>query len=156
MNKTFYYNFKAFNLWLLFNIIITVLTGLCFIEGWQIILYPQMWTIIGSVIFSWAMWYYKYVHPQTMAVINDESIKIDHTAPLKWKDISHAKEVDVWCFFRKRHVLSLVPKKNIKYQYNWLQRHNPFPPFSIPLYGLMTPKDEKEIVKSVAKKVKLK
>ena len=107
MNRTFYYNFKPLNLWLLFNIAITLLVGSCFLCGWRILLYPQMWIIIGSVIFSWGVWYYKYIHPQTMAVITDESIKIDHTNPIKWKDIDHAEENDVYCCLRKHRVLAL-------------------------------------------------
>lgn len=155
MKKTFYYNFKPLNLLLLFNTGITLLVGSCFWCGWRILLYPQMWIIIGSVIFSWGVWYYKYIHPQTMAVITDESIKIDHTNPIKWKDIDHAEEKDVYCCFKKHRVLALIPKENIDYRYNWLQKHNPFPEFSIPLYGLLIPEDEKEITNIVSQKVKL-
>lgn len=155
MKKTFYYNFKPLNLLLLFNIGITLLVGSCFWCGWRILLYPKMWIIIGSVIFSWCVWYYKYIHPQTMAVITDESIKIDHTNPIKWKDIDHTEEKDIYCCFKKHRVLVLITKENIDYRYNWLQKHNPFPEFSIPLYGLLTPENEKEITKIVSQKVKL-
>jgi hypothetical protein len=124
--------------------------------GWRILLYPQMWIIFGCVFFSWGVWYYKYIHPQTMAVITDESIKIDHTNPIKWKDIAYAEENDVYCCFKKHRVLALIPKENIDYRYNWLQKHNPFPPFSIPLYGLLKKEDEEELVSLVLKKVKLK
>ena len=154
--KVFYYNFKPWNLWLLFNIALTLLVGSCLMCGWRILLYPQMWIIFGTVIFSWSLWYYKYIHPQVMAVITDKSIKIDHTNPLKWKDIDYAQEKEVVCCFKKYRVLALIPKKNINYKYNWLQKHNPFPEFSIPLYGLLTPENEKEIVKIVSKKVKIK
>ena len=41
-----------------------------------------------------------------------------------------------------------------KYSYNWLQKHNcTFGPFAIALYGIMTPEDEKEIVKIVKSKI---
>jgi len=45
-------------------------------------------------------------------------------------------------------------KEKVKYSYNWLQKHNcTFGPFAIALYGIMTPEDEKEIVKIVKSKV---
>lgn len=155
MEKKIYYNFKPLNLWLLFNIVITLLVVSCAFCGRGIWAYPQTWVILGTVVFSWAVWYYKYIHPQTMAVVTDESIKIDHSNPLKWQDIDHAEERDVNCCFTPHRVLALIPKKNIDYKYNWLQKHNPFPEFSIPLYGLLTAEDEKEIVKIVAAKVKI-
>lgn len=156
MNKTFYYNFKPLNAFLLFNIVITALVGSCFMCGWQILYWPQMWVLIGTVLFSWGVWYYKYIHPQVMAVVTDQSIKIDHTHPLKWQDISYAEIKDVPCCFKKYRVLSLVPKENVDYKYLWLQKHNSFPPFSIPLYGLMTKDDEDKISEIVAKKVTVK
>lgn len=155
MKKTFYYNFKPLNLWLLFNVGITLLVCSCFVCGWRILIYPQMWVILGCVIFSWGVWYYKYIHPQIMAIITDESIKIDHANPVKWEDIDHAEEKIVWCWFKQYRVLALVPKENTNYQYNWLQKHNPFPAFSVPLYGLLTAEDEKEITEIVSEKVKL-
>ena len=49
----------------------------------------------------------------------------------------------------------LKPKENIEYRYNWLQKHNCcFGPFAIPLYGILTPEDEEEIMKLVAGKIK--
>ena len=154
--KVIYYNFKPLNLWLLFNIIITLAVCAWFMCDKPVIFYPQMWILFGTVIFSWILWFYKYIHPQVMAVITNDSIKIDHTNPLKWKDIDYAQEKDVDCCFRKHRVLALIPKKNTDYKYNWLQKHNPFPEFSIPLYGLLTPENEKEIVKIIAEKVKIK
>lgn len=156
MNKKFYYNFKPLNAWLIFNLIITLLVGSCFMCGWQVLFWPQMQVLIGTVLFSWGTWYYKYIYPQIMAVVTDESIKIDHTNPLKWQDIDYAQEQDVFCCFRKYRVLALIPKKDISYKYIWWQKYNCFPAFSIPLYGLLTKEDEKELMSLIAKKVKLK
>lgn len=156
MNRIFYYNFKPINAFLLFNIVFTAIVASCFMCGWKILYLPQMWVLIGTVLFAWGIWYYKYIHPQIMAVVTNESIKIDHTQPLKWQDISHAEIKEITCWCKKYRVLSLVPKEGIDYKYVWLQKHNPFPPFSIPLYGLMTKSDEEEISAIVAKKVMIK
>lgn len=49
--------------------------------------------------------------------------------------------------------MTLVPKDGISYRYNFLQKHNgDFTPFAIPLYGLLSPEDEKEIAEIVAEK----
>ncbi len=76
--KVIYYNFKPLNLWLLFNIIITLAVCVWFMCDKPVIFYPQMWILFGTVIFSWILWFYKYIHPQVMAVITNDSIKIDH------------------------------------------------------------------------------
>ena len=154
--KIYYYNFKPLNAWLVFNILITLLIGLCFFCGARIWFYPQMFVLVGVVIFSWIMWWYKYIHPQIMAVVTDESIKIDHNNPLKWEDIAYAEEQDVYCCFKMRKVLALVPHDDINYQYNWMQKHNPFPAFSIPLYGLLSPQDEAELTALIDKKIGIK
>lgn len=156
MEKTFYYNFKPFNGFLLFNIIYTLLVCSCFMCGWQILFWPQMWALSAAALFSWCVWFYIYVHQQTVAVVTEESIKIDHTNPLKWQDIDYAEIVDVSCCFKKYRVLSLVPKKNISYKYLWWQKYNSFPLFSIPLYGLLSKADEAELTEIVAKKVGIK
>ncbi|MBR1649065.1 MAG: hypothetical protein IJ689_05645 [Alphaproteobacteria bacterium] len=156
MEKKFYYNFKPLNAWLVFNIIITLMVGSCFLCGYRILFYPQIYVLVLTVVFSWSMWYYKYIHPQTMAIISDDYIKIDHTAPLKWDDIDHAEEREVYCCFKKRRIIVLVAKAGIDYKYNWLQKHNSvFTPFSIPLYGLLSHEDEEELKKIVAKKTNL-
>lgn len=154
--KIYYYNFKPLNAWLVFNLVITLLVGSCIFCGANIWLYSQIFVLIGVVLFSWIMWWYKYIHPQIMAVVTDESIKIDHTNPLKWEDVAYAEERDVYCFFKMHRIIALIPHDDIDYKYNWLQLHNPFPAFSIPLYGLLTPKDESELTALVDKKIGLK
>ena len=63
------------------------------------------------------------------------------------------EEKDVRCCFRNCRVLTLVPKDGISYRYNFLQKHNgDFTPFAIPMYGLLSPEDEKEIAEIVAEK----
>ena len=91
-----------------------------------------------------------------MAVITDKDITIDHNAPLAWKDIAYAEETIVKCCGKNRKVLSLVARDGIDYKYNWLQNHNPFPAFSIPLYGIISKEDEEKITKIIDKKVGIK
>ena len=94
---------------------------------------------------------------QVAVIITDDTIKIDHCAPLAWKDIKDAEIKDVRMCCGKMKVLSLNPKKGIKYRYNLLQKNNgDFGAFPIPLYGILTPEDEKEITQIVKKHVKIK
>ena len=94
---------------------------------------------------------------QTAVVITDKSIKIDHSKPLPWKDIKDAEIKVVNLCGKKMKVLALNPKKGIKYTYSWLQIHNAnFGPFPVPLYGILDPKDEKEILQIIKKHVKVK
>ena len=152
--KIYYYNFKTNYAWLIFNIIFTLLMVYGFLYC-QMEIYTQSYVLLGVLVFSWGVWWYKYVHKQVMVVVNDESIKIDHTQPLKWKDVAKAEERIVQCCGRKK-VIVLIAKEGIDYKYNFLQKHNAdFTPFSIPLYGILTPEDEKELTELVAKKVKL-
>ena len=102
------------------------------------------------------IWVLLYCLKHKMAIIDDEGIKIDHNNKLRWKDVKDAEIVDVRCCFMKKKVLSLNPKKNIKYEYSFLQKNNCFPPFSIPLYDIVSPADAVEIYNIVAKKTKIK
>ena len=77
-----------------------------------------------------------------------------YTKSLAFKDIKKAEVKTVQMGCKKYKILSLIPKEKVKYSYNWLQKHNcTFGPFAIALYGIMTPEDEKEIVKIVKSKV---
>lgn len=155
--KTFYYNFEPLNAWFVFNsVALIILVYGMFNCRCLLCCYPQMWIICGVLLFSWAVWFYKYVIKHKVAVITDKDITIDHCRPLKWADIAGAEERIVRCCGKKK-IIVLQPKKDIDYRYNFLQRHNgEFTPFSIPLYGILTPEDEQEITAIVAKKVKLK
>ena len=118
----------------------------------------------GSCCAAWAvfafaafLWGYKNVLKQKAVVITDKDIKVDHSKPLPWKDIKDAEIKTVNLCGRDMKVLALNPKKGINYTYSWLQKHNAnFGPFPIPLYGLLTEKEEKEILQIVKKHVKVK
>ena len=92
-----------------------------------------------------------------MAVITDDTIKIDHSNPIAWKDIETGEERMVKCCGKERRVIVLLPKKGIDYKYSFLQKHNgDFTAFCLPLYGLLTPEDEEKVFRIVASKVGLK
>ena len=115
-----------------------------------------MQVLWGTLAFSCAVWSWKYLHKQRLALITDESIAIDHCQPLAWNDIDYAEERVVRCCFRKLKIIVLIPKSGLDYQYNFLQRHNgDFTAFSIPLYEIITKTDAEEITALIAKKVKL-
>ena len=141
--KVFYYRFNPFDV-SYFTAIIMLVCGLHFnIESmlyWLIFCIETM------------LWCYKHLVRHTCAVITDKYIKIDHSNPLAWKDIKSAKIKDVKMFYKKRKILVLTPKSGVKYKYNFLQLHNSvFGAFPIPLYGILSPNDEQEIVRLVKK-----
>ena len=148
MQKTYYYHFNKIDktfIAMALDFVILVCSGF---ES------PYAWTMFIILALIWG---YKNLMKQTAVVITDKGIKIDHSKPLFWKDIKEAEIKVVNLCGKKMEVLSLNPKKGIKYTYSWLQIHNAnFGPFPIPLYGLLTSKDEKEIVQIVKKHVKIK
>lgn len=157
MQKTFYYHFKKNWLWLGLNLIfLGGMLSCCF-------KHPAFWvwweakTLTILLLLLLALWIYLFLMKHKMAVIDDESIKIDHNKPLKWADVAFAEERIVRCCGSKRRVIVLIPKEDLKYDYNFLQKHNgEFTPFSIPLYGILDPEDEVELTKIVALKTGLK
>ena len=146
--KTYYYHFNKFDK----TFVAMVLGALLLARtGFQC---PCTWGVFIALVLIWG---YKNLMKQTAVVITDKSIKIDHSKPLPWKDVQGAEIKVVRLCGKKMKVLALIPKKGIKYHYSWLQKHNAhFGPFPIPLYGLLTPKDEKAIVQIVKKNVKVK
>lgn len=159
MKEVIFYRFKkgfSAYLWLTFDIVVIacLLIGLwncpqC-LKWWQ---YPLFLVLFGAHL---GLWFYKYMCDNVMAVITDESIKIDHTNPIKWDDIAYAEEKIVDCCSSEKKIISLVPHDGINYKYNWLQKHNAgFTAFSIPLYGIISPQDEEKICKIIDKKLGL-
>lgn len=155
MNKVYYYNFKRFNLWLIFNILLVAKVIYCIKKCPIVFAYPQSYLILGCIFVSIAVWCYKYLMKHPLAYVNDKGIKIDHCNPLDWADIESTEEKVVHCGFSKMPVLILHPKKGIDYKYNFLQKHNSgFTAFSIPLYDVISDKDREELVNLIKQKVK--
>ena len=154
--KIFYYHFHWLDGWFVFNTVLTILIGCKMFVCPCVFLFVQTYIILALVLLSDLLWIYKHCARLQAVLINDEGIKIDHNNLLKWSDIAYAEETDILCGFKKRRIISLVAKENIDYQYNFLQKHNCFPPFSVPLYGILTPDDETQLREIIAKKVKFK
>ena len=154
-SKIFYYRFNPINFWLFFNIIVSVVVlGNCWTFLWY---WPQTCIMLISVIISWGLWIYKHCINQTLAVITEESIKIDHCQPLLWKDVTFAEERIVKCGIQKLKIIVLNTRENMDYHYNFLQKHNgDFTPFSIPLYNVISTEDADIISAEIAKRVPLK
>lgn len=153
--KVFYYKFNWLNAWFVLNTVLLIMTAHCFYYCPCLIYWWQTQVIIGTIIFSVLMWCYKYVLKHKMAIVTDEDITIDSCNPLKWSDVASAEQKDVRCWFKNYKVIVLNPKADIKYKYNFLQKHNcGFTPFSIPLYGIVAEQDIDELKKIIKEKVK--
>lgn len=157
MNEIIYYHFKKNYTWLILNILALAALCSCLFCSLSYAFWWEFQILFGLLIFSLLLWIYKYALKQTMAIITDDTIKIDHTNPIAWNDIEIAEERIVNYCGKKRRVIVLIPKKDIDYKYNFLQKHNgEFTPFCLPLYGILTPEDEEKIFRLVAHKVGLK
>ena len=156
-SKKFYYHFDWLNAWFIINAVLLIMLIYIGVCCPRLYYWPQTQVLLGTFIFSCLMWYFKCIYKHQMAEITDEYIKIDHTEPLYWRDVAGAEIREVWCCLKKRKILVLLPKAGIDYQYNFLQRHNgAFTPFSVPLYGILTPQDEQEIIKQIEAHVAIK
>ena len=159
--KIFYYTFRKFNLHLVLTFLIT-LSVLCALKCCpRIFLWWPVIAFCFALALCWITWILLYVVKHKMLVITNKNIKIDHCEPLAWKDIDHAEIRFVRYCLCKKPIIALVPKKKIKYNYNLLQkqlmkRGCDFPPFSIPLYEIVSPYDAIEIYNIIAEKTKFK
>ena len=155
-DKIFYYHFNWLNGWFVLNAVLIIMFAYCAIACPCVLMFSQTPILLGVLFFSIGFWVYKYICRHQAVLITDSGIKIDHTQMLRWKDVAAAEKCDILCCFKKRRIISLVPKDGIDYHYNYLQKHNCFPPFSVPLYCILTPEDEAELEKMIASKVKIK
>lgn len=154
-SKIFYYHFNRLNLWLLLNCFITYLLVACAFKYHYCCYWIEYYILTILMIVSWGLWIYKHLIKQTLAVITDDYIKIDHCQPLYWKNITGAEERIVRCCFRKFKVIVFNTKPDMEYHYNFLQKHNgEFTPFSLPLYPVVTKDEAMEIKELLMKKIK--
>lgn len=157
MQEVIYYHFKKNYVWLVLNILALAALLSCLFCNVSYAYWWEFQALAALFTITLLIWIYKYMLKQPMAVITDDTIKIDHTNPIAWKDIVGAEERMVRCCGKERRVIVLLPKEGIEYKYNFLQKHNgAFTPFCLPLYGILTPEDEEKIFRIVAHKVGLK
>ena len=152
--KTFYYHFNHFDFWLFFNTVATYLCISCCLKYKYLIYWPHTHIFLFSIGISWLLWIYKHFCKHALAVITDESIKIDYCNPLPWSDIESAEERMIRMGFKKIKVIIIKPKPDIDYHYNFLQKHNgAFTAFSLPLYPVITIDDAIELRRLITEKV---
>lgn len=148
MQKTFYYPFKKIDF-----------CFCCWAVEFVFILYTKICSplILTMFFLTGAVWGYKTLVKHLAVEITNDYVKIDRSQPLYFKDIKGAEIKDVCLCGKNKKILSLIPKKNIKYNYSYLQKNNgDFGPFPIPLYGILTKEDENEIVHLIGEHIKIK
>lgn len=122
--------------------------------------YEHMWfisVIAVLCLISFSASLYVVIFPQRLAQIDDEGIKIDHNAKLKWEDIDKAECKKVKGFLH-REIIFLQVKEGVKYRRSLMQyfsKHSPYGEFSIPLYA-MTKEDGNRIKDEMNKYIKIK
>lgn len=82
------------------------------------------------------------IFPPRVALVNSKTIKIDHNAPLFWKDVKLAEE-KYSSSLSRRTIIVLHLRDDANYPLTFMQklcRYNVFTPFSLPLYAI----DEKD------------
>lgn len=152
--QIFYYKFSKLNLVFILNLILSA----ALIYGFDVVFFQDCLFLLKiAAVFcglAWVIWFWKSFFPHKAIVIYEDGIRIDHCQKLKWQDIDHIEYKDIKCCFATRKVLSLVPKNETDIKLNMMQKgRNPFPPFSIPLYGILKKSDEDEIIRIVTSKV---
>ena len=153
-SQNFYYHFKPLNLWLLLNIIVTLLLCWCIAtyRSWHYM--PQFYLLIIMLILSWGAWIFKHFFKQKLATVTEEYIQIDHCQPLLWENVIDAREKIVKCCYKEFKVIILNTKPDMEYKYNFLQKHNrDFTPFSLPLYPVVRPEDIEALKEIISRKV---
>lgn len=153
--ESFYYDHQQLQKLVLFNAIMLCLViwaGNCCPEylGWI-----SVAAVLCLISFSASL--YVVIFPQRLALINEEGIKIDHNALLKWEDIDSAEQRRVsGCL--KRDIIFITPKEGVIYRPSLMQRisrRSPYGAFSIPLYA-MTADDREAITKALETYIKIK
>ncbi len=78
------------------------------------------------------------IFPPRVATVNSKTIKIDHNAPLFWKDVKLAEE-KYSSPLTRRTIIVLHLRDDANYPLTFMQklcRYNVFTPFSLPLYAI--------------------
>ena len=152
---TFYYSRRKLGIYLLLNLVLLALAGLF---TW--IIFPDYSLVYGyaliTCVISLLASLIVFIFPMKLAVLNDESIKIDHNEPLLWSQIKTIEKEGVVCFGVDRSIIKLIPTKLSNYHKSLMQRitdSSRFGMFSIPLYA-MDKKSAQEITKLIEEHVK--
>ena len=160
-NEIFHYDYRQLLILAMFNIVLTCTLFVLskFIAQNNIIttaiqFYMLVFVMVLTLL-SLAGSLFVVISPLNLAIVTDETIKIDHNQPLRWEDIEIAKEFVVNCFF-KRPVIVLQLKQGVEYKLTFMQKickNHKFTAFSIPLYA-MSNKEAEKIRKHIIKHCK--
>ena len=152
--QVFYYRFKTNYVWLILTFLLLWFV-LSLVNKFPVIIYWwEFWGLLGSCVYSLALWAIKYLKKHKMAVIDDKYIKIDHCRPLPWRLVACAEFKTVRCGFRKLPIIAIRTKRPINYSYNPLQKlcsKSDFTAFSIALYAL-SQEDVRKICEIISQK----
>ncbi len=136
--KIFYYSRRKLGIYLLFNL---GLLALAILFTWSIfpdykpVYYFALTTCSLSILSS----LFVFLVRLPLAVITDESIKIDHNQPLKWSQIKSVETISLKYFGFERSILRITPQRISHYRMSLMQRiscNSQFGSFSIPLYAM--------------------
>lgn len=155
--QVFYYHFKTNWIWFILTLILFLFMLHCVVYYPVLIYWWQTWGLIGSCVYSFALWAFKYLIKHEMVVIDHNYIKIDHCRPLPWRMIAFAEIKNAQCCLKKLPIIVLRTKKPIKYKFNLMQKlcaKTDFTPFSIALYALK-PEDANLIMAIIVRKIGL-
>ena len=150
-NEIFHYEYKQLLIWAMFNVALTCsLFFICkFIAQNNIITTASQFYLLVCVmiltLLSLAGSLFVVISPLNLAIVTDETIKIDHNQPLRWEDIEIAREFRVNNIF-KRSVIALHLKQGVEYKLTFMQKickNHKFTAFSIPLYAMNSSEAEK-------------
>lgn len=107
---------------------------------------------MGLTLAALASAVFVMLFPQKLAVVTSKQIKIDHNAPLLWRDVKLAEEKYSSCISH-RPFIALHLKEGVTYPLTFMQKlcqHNTFTPFSLPLYAMK--KEDADKLRKLVKK----
>ena len=144
--KKFYYSRKKLGLYLLFNVLLLTLAILFTLTVFPE--YPVVYYFaIGSCLLSVMGALIVFLLPFPLAIISEDSIKIDRAAPLPWASVRSVRKVRLGKGIFRKSILRLTPRSLGNYHLTLMQKisaKSQFGSFSIPLYA-MNNKDAKKI-----------
>ncbi len=150
--KKFYYSRKKLGLYLLFNLLLltlAILFTLTVFPDYPVVYYFAIGSCLLSVMGALTV----FLLPLPLAVISEDSIKIDRAEPLPWTSVRSIRKVRLGTGIFSKSILRLTPRSLGSYHLNLMQKisaKSEFGSFSIPLYA-MNSKDAQQIEKEIRK-----
>ena len=136
--QAFYYSRRKLGMYLLFNL---GLLALAILFTWSIfpdyppVYYFALTTCSLSILSS----LFVFLVPLPLALIDNQSIKIDRNQPLLWSQIKKVEKVELRHLGFSRQILRITPQKIDDYHMGIMQKivgHSQYGSFSIPLYAM--------------------